>query len=55
MRGEVRIGRSIYGVVVINGSLCSRVYGIFSVYIYIVLLLYNDFLINYYNNTELPV
>ena len=28
MRGEVRIGRSIYGVVVINGSLCSRVYGI---------------------------
>ena len=29
MRGEVRIGRSIYGVVVINGSLCSRVYGIY--------------------------
>ena len=28
MRGEVRIGRSIYGVVVIDGSLCSRVYGI---------------------------
>ena len=27
MRGEVRIGRSIYGVVVIDGSLCSRVYG----------------------------
>ena len=27
MRGEVRIGHSIYGVVVINGSLCSRVYG----------------------------
>ena len=27
MHGEVRIGRSIYGVVVINGSLCSRVYG----------------------------
>ena len=27
MRGEVRIGRSIYGVVVINGSLSSRVYG----------------------------
>ena len=27
MRGEVRIDRSIYGVVVINGSLCSRVYG----------------------------
>ena len=25
MRGDVRIGRSIYGVV---GSLCSRVYGI---------------------------
>ena len=29
MRGEVRIDHSIYGVVVINGSLCSRVYGTF--------------------------
>ena len=38
MRVEVRIGRSIYGVVVINGSLCSRDYGILvdfvSIYIY---------------------
>ena len=31
MRGEVRIGRSIYGVVVIDGSLCSRVYGTITV------------------------
>ena len=30
MRGAVRIGRSIYGVVVINGSLCSRVYGMYA-------------------------
>ena len=28
MRGEVAIGPSIYGVYVIDGSLCSRVYGI---------------------------
>ena len=27
MRGEVAIGPSIYGVYVIDGSLCSRVYG----------------------------
>ena len=29
MRGEVAIGPSIYGVYVIDGSLCSRVYGSF--------------------------
>ena len=28
MGGDVVIGRSIYGVVVIDGSLCSRFYGI---------------------------
>ena len=28
VRGEVAIGPSIYGVYVIDGSLCSRVYGI---------------------------
>ena len=28
MRGEVAIGPSVYGVYVIDGSLCSRVYGI---------------------------
>ena len=27
MGGDVVIGRSIYGVVVIDGSLCSRFYG----------------------------
>ena len=27
VRGEVAIGPSIYGVYVIDGSLCSRVYG----------------------------
>ena len=28
MGGDVLIGRSIYGIVVIDGSLCSRFYGI---------------------------
>ena len=27
MGGDVLIGRSIYGIVVIDGSLCSRFYG----------------------------
>ena len=31
MRGEVAIGPSIYGVYVIDGSLCSRVYGSYTV------------------------
>ena len=30
VRGEVAIGPSIYGVHVIDGSLCSRVYGMSS-------------------------
>ena len=29
MSGDVVIGRSIYGIVVINGSLYSRFYGMF--------------------------
>ena len=28
MGGDIVIGRSIYGVAVIDGSLCSRFYGI---------------------------
>ena len=30
VHGEVAIGPSIYGIYVIDGSLCSRVYGIYT-------------------------
>ena len=46
MRGEVAIGPSIYGVYVIDGSLCSRVYGIMLIDDMNMIIILNSFFYN---------